>query len=107
MFQSRSVLPLDGYRIDTLARSGHPTCGVAMTRIEHDEAAPVRRWVEGVVTTKVVDRQTVTLRSAEHQGTEFGVSNTQLWKDIEVGAMGIAETDEGELVGWRSLSPPA
>jgi hypothetical protein len=78
-----------------------------MTQIERDEAAPVRRWVEGVVTAKVVDRQTVTLRSAEHEGTEFGVPNAQLWKDIEVGAMGIAETDHGKLVGWRLLAPPA
>ena len=57
------------------------------------------------MTAKVLDRQTVTLRSAEYDGTEFSVPDAQLWKDIEVGAMGIAETDAGELVGWRSLRP--
>ena len=77
-----------------------------MTQIERDHDAPKRRWVEGVVTAKVVDRQTVTLRSAEYDGTEFGVPDAQLWKDIEVGAMGIAETDAGDLVGWRLLAPP-
>ena len=75
-------------------------------RIEREHGAPQRRWVEGVVTAKVVDRQTVTLRSAEYDGTEFSVPDSQLWKDIEVGAMGIAETDAGELVGWRVLAPP-
>jgi hypothetical protein len=74
---------------------------------ELDKNAPVRRWVEGVVTAKVVDRQTVTLRSAEYHGEEFNVPDAQLWKDIEVGAMGIAETDDGALLGWRSLAPPA
>ena len=78
-----------------------------MTEIERDQDAPQRRWVEGVVTAKVVDRQTVTLRSAEYHGTEFSVPDAQLWKDIDVGAMGIAETDAGELVGWRLLAPPA
>jgi hypothetical protein len=77
-----------------------------MTHAERDERAPLRRWVEGVVTAKVVDRQTVTLRSAEYAGTEFGVPDAELWRDIEVGAMGIAETDDGDLVGWRSLAPP-
>ena len=77
-----------------------------MTQIERDHDAPKRRWVEGVVTAKVVDRQTVTLRSAEYDGTEFSVPDEQLWKDIEVGAMGIAETDAGDLVGWRLLAPP-
>ena len=77
-----------------------------MTDIEHDETAPLRRWVEGVVTAKLIDRQTVTLRSAEYEGTEFSVPDAQLWKQIEVGAMGIAETDDGDLVGWRSLAPP-
>ncbi len=76
-----------------------------MTHI--DESAPSRRWVEGVVTAKVVDRQTVTLRSAEYDGTEFAVPDAQLWKDIEVGAMGIAETDSGDLVGWRLLAHPS
>ena len=77
-----------------------------MTEIEREQDAPQRRWVEGVVTAKVVDRQTVTLRSAEYHGTEFSVPDAQLWKDIEVGAMGIAETDAGDLVGWRLLAPP-
>jgi hypothetical protein len=77
-----------------------------MREIERDQDAPRRRWVEGVVTAKVVDRQTVTLRSAEYHGTEFNVPDAQLWKDIEVGAMGIAETDAGDLVGWRLLAPP-
>ena len=81
--------------------------GVAMSPIENDDAAPTRRWVEGVVTAKLVDRHTVTLRSAEYEGTEFSVPSAQLWKDIDVGAMGIAETDNGDLVGWRSLAPPA
>jgi hypothetical protein len=76
-----------------------------MTLKEHDESAPQRRWVEGVVTAKVLDRQAVTLRSAEFHGTEFSVPDAQLWRDIEVGAMGIAETDHGELLGWRSLAP--
>ena len=74
--------------------------------IEREERAPVRRWVEGVVTAKVVDRQVVRLRSAEYDGTEFSVPDEQVWKDIEVGCMGIAETDGGQLVGWRSLTPP-
>ena len=65
-----------------------------------------RRWVEGVVRAKVVDRQTVCLQSAEHDGAEFSVRDTDLWKDIQVGAMGIAETDGGELVGWRPLAKP-
>ena len=77
-----------------------------MTKADLEDGAPVRRWVEGVVTAKVIDRQTVTLRSAEYEGTEFSVPDIQLWKDIEVGAMGIAETDAGELVGWRLLAPP-
>jgi hypothetical protein len=77
-----------------------------MTNADLEDGAPVRRWVEGVVTAKVVDRQTVTLRSAEFHGTEFSVPDVQLWRDIEVGAMGIAETDAGELVAWRLLAPP-
>ena len=77
-----------------------------MTKADLEDGGPVRRWVEGVVTAKVVDRQTVTLRSAEYDGTEFSVPDSQLWKNIEVGAMGIAETDAGELVGWRPLAPP-
>ena len=78
-----------------------------MTKVELEDGAPVRRWVEGVVTAKVIDRQTVTLRSAEHHGTEFSVPDPKLWRDIDVGAMGIAETDAGDLVGWRLLAPPA
>jgi hypothetical protein len=77
-----------------------------MTKADLEDGAPVRRWVEGVVTAKVIDRQTVTLRSAEYEGTEFSVPDAQLWKDIEVGAMGIAETDAGDLVGWRLLAAP-
>ena len=65
-----------------------------------------RRWVEGVVTAKAVDRQTVRLRSAEHDGREFSVRDLELWRQVEVGALGIAETDRGELVGWRRLAPP-
>jgi ketosteroid isomerase-like protein len=65
-----------------------------------------RRWVEGVVSSKLVDRQTVRLRSAEHDGAEFSVRDAELWKAIEVGAMGIAETDGGELLGWRPLAGP-
>jgi ketosteroid isomerase-like protein len=65
-----------------------------------------RRWVEGVVSAKAVERQTVRLRSAEHDGSEFSISDPDLWKRIEVGAMGIAETDGGELVGWRPLGRP-
>jgi ketosteroid isomerase-like protein len=64
-----------------------------------------RRWVEGVVTAKAVERQTVRLRSAEYEGSEFSVRDEQLWRQIEVGSMGIAETDGGELVGWRRLGP--
>ncbi len=67
---------------------------------------PTRRWVEGVVTAKVIDRRTVRLRSPEHDGSELSVRDAALWREIEVGAMGIAETDAGELVGWRSLTPP-
>jgi hypothetical protein len=74
--------------------------------IEREEGAPVRRWVEGVVTAKVIDRQAVRLRSAEYDGTEFSVPDEQVWKDIEVGSMGIAETDGGRVVGWRTLAPP-
>jgi len=77
-----------------------------MTKVELEDGAPVRRWVEGVVTTKLIDRQTVTLRSAEHDGTEFSVPDSKLWRDIDVGAMGIAETDAGDLVSWRLLAPP-
>jgi hypothetical protein len=77
-----------------------------MTNVERDETAPVRRWVEGVVTAKVIDRRTVVLRSAEHDGSEFTVPDSGVWKAIEVGTMGIAETDAGELVTWRSLAPP-
>jgi hypothetical protein len=77
-----------------------------MTNADREGGAPVRRWVEGLVTAKVVDRQTVTLRSAEYDGTEFSVPDGELWKDIEVGAMGIAETDAGDLIGWRLLAPP-
>lgn len=77
-----------------------------MTNVELGDGAPVRRWVEGVVTAKVIDRQTVTLRSAEYAGTEFSVPDARLWRDIEVGAIGIAETDAGNLVGWRLLAAP-
>jgi ketosteroid isomerase-like protein len=70
------------------------------------EGGPTRRWVEGVVTAKAVDRRTVRLRSPEHDGSELSVRDSDVWKAIEVGAMGIAETDAGELVGWRSLEPP-
>jgi ketosteroid isomerase-like protein len=65
-----------------------------------------RRWVEGIVTAKLIERQTVRLRSAEHEGAEFSVRDPELWKEIGVGAMGIAETEAGELVGWRPLTPP-
>ena len=71
-----------------------------------DAAGPSRRWVEGVVSSKLVERQTVRLRSAEHDGAEFSVRDADLWKAIEVGAMGIAETDGGELLGWRPLAWP-
>ena len=77
-----------------------------MTNVERDENAPVRRWVEGVVTAKVIDRRTVVLRSAEYDGNEFTVPDSQVWRAIQVGTMGIAETDAGELVAWRSLSGP-
>jgi hypothetical protein len=66
---------------------------------------PVRRWVEGVVTAKLLDRQTVHLQSAEYDRTEFRVPDLEVWKGIQVGTMGIAETDAGELLGWRSLRP--
>jgi hypothetical protein len=29
-----------------------------------------------------------------------------VWEEIQVGAMGLAETDSGQLLGWRSLAPP-
>ena len=77
-----------------------------MTNLDLEEGAPVRRWVEGVVTAKVLDRKTVCLRSSEYEGTEFSVPDPEVWKQIQVGAMGIAETDAGELVGWRTLAPP-
>ena len=77
-----------------------------MTNVERDENAPVRRWVEGVVTAKVIDRRTVVLRSAEYDGNEFTVPDSHVWRAIQVGTMGIAETDDGELLGWRALSPP-
>ena len=66
---------------------------------------PVRRWVEGVVTAKLVDRRTVHLRSAEYDGAEFRVPDPDVWKEIRVGTIGIAETDADQLVGWRSLRP--
>jgi hypothetical protein len=77
-----------------------------MRNVKREEGAPVRRWVEGVVTAKVIDRRSVVLRSAEHDGTELSVPDPAVWKDIQVGAMGIAETDAGELLDWRSLVPP-
>lgn len=81
---------------------------LALTAAGVDEAGGlVRRWVEGVVSAKLVERQAVRLRSAEHDGAEFSVRDPELWKQIEVGAMGMAETDRGELVGWRPLRPPA
>ena len=58
------------------------------------------------MTAKVVDRRAVTLRSAEHEGSEFSVRDSDVWRAIEMGTMGIAETEAGELVAWRSLSPP-
>lgn len=67
------------------------------------QAGPARRWVEGVVTSKIVERQTVRLRSAEYDGSEFSVRDPEVWRQIDVGAMGMAETDGGELVGWRPL----
>ena len=67
---------------------------------------PTRRWVEGIVTAKIVERLAVRLRSAEHDGAEFSVKDADLWRDIDVGALGIAETDAGELVGWRPLRLP-
>ena len=77
-----------------------------MADIQRDETTPLRRWVEGVVTAKVLDRRTVVLRSAEYHGSEFSVPDSQVWREIQVGTMGIAETDDGELVAWRSLTPP-
>jgi ketosteroid isomerase-like protein len=71
-----------------------------------ESGGPVRRWVEGVVSAKLVDRQAVRLRSAEYDGSEFSVRDPDVWKQIEVGALGIAETDGGELVAWRPLTPP-
>jgi ketosteroid isomerase-like protein len=68
-----------------------------------DDDGPTRRWVEGIVTAKIVERLAVRLRSAEHDGAEFSVKDAELWKEVEVGALGIAETDAGELVGWRPL----
>ena len=70
-------------------------------------AGLARRWVEGVVTAKVIERQTVRLKSAEYDGTEFSVRDPELWRRIDVGALGMAETDGGELLGWRPLRPQA
>ena len=69
-----------------------------------ESGGATRRWVEGVVSSKVVDRRTVRLQSAEHDGAEFSVRDPDLWQQIEVGTMGIAETDAGELIGWRPLT---
>ena len=80
--------------------------GLAMTAAGLAAEGPMRRWVEGVITAKAVDRRTVRLRSAEHDGSEFSVRDSDVWRAIEVGTLGIAETDAGELVGWRSLRPP-
>ena len=77
-----------------------------MADAERDEGQPLRRWVEGVVTAKVLDRRTVVLRSAEFHGNEFAVPDPDLWKQIEIGTIGIAETDHGRLLTWRSLTPP-
>jgi ketosteroid isomerase-like protein len=71
-----------------------------------DAAGPARRWVEGIVTAKVVERMAVRLRSAEYEGAEFSVHDGDLWREIQVGALGIAETDAGQLLGWRPLTPP-
>jgi hypothetical protein len=70
------------------------------------EGGPARRWVEGVVLSKIIERQTVRLRSAEYDGAEFSVADPEVWRQIDVGALGMAETDGGELLGWRPLSPP-
>jgi ketosteroid isomerase-like protein len=79
--------------------------GLALKAAGLDDAGGLtRRWVEGVVRSKVVDRQTVRLQSAEHDGAEFSVRDPAVWEEIEVGAMGIAETDGGELLGWRPLA---
>ena len=71
------------------------------------EEGPTRRWVEGIVTAKIVGRRAVRLRSAEYDGAEFSVADTGVWQAIEAGAMGIAETDGGQVVAWRPLKPPA
>ena len=80
--------------------------GLAMIAAGLAGPEPTRRWVEGVVTAKAIDRRTVRLRSAEHDGREFSVRDFDVWRAIEVGTVGLAETDAGELVGWRSLEPP-
>ena len=80
--------------------------GLAMIAAGLAGPEPTRRWVEGVVTAKAIDRRTVRLRSAEHDGREFSVRDSDVWRAIEVGTMGLAETDAGELIGWRSLEPP-
>ena len=71
------------------------------------ENGPTRRWVEGIVTAKIVGRRAVRLRSAEYEGAEFSVADTGVWQAIDVGAMGIVETDGGQVVAWRPLKPPA
>jgi len=76
-----------------------------MTDEERLEDGSGRREVEGVVTAKLLDRQTVHLRSSEHDGVELSVPDLAVWREIEVGTIGIAETDSGRLVGWHSLRP--
>ena len=71
-----------------------------------ESAGPSRRWVEGIVTAKIVERLAVRLRSAEYDGAEFSVHDDDLWREIQVGALGMAETEAGQLVGWRPLTPP-
>jgi ketosteroid isomerase-like protein len=72
-----------------------------------ETAGPSRRWVEGIVTAKMVERRAVKLRSAEYDGAEFSVTDSGVWGVIDVGAMGIAETEGGRVVAWRPLEAPA
>ena len=97
---------LEDGRVTTIQSFFDRTLAVGAAELEH-RAPASRRWVEGVVTSKLVDRRTVRLSSAEYEGSEFSVGDAEVWKEIEVGALGMAETDGGQLLSWRRLGRPS
>ena len=93
---------LEDRRVTTICSFFDRALAVKAAELEQT-GPPPRRWVEGVVTSKLVDRLTVRLTSAEYDGSEFSVGDVDVWKEIEVGALGMAETDGGQLLSWRRL----